>query len=324
MFHETAGLLRDGAVVAWVQGRSEFGPRALGNRSILADPRPKQNRTRINAIVKKREDYRPFAPSVLAEYAGHYFDIPVDTSMLEYMIVVVGVKPEYRGQLAAITHVDGTARIHCVQRGANERFWSLLEAFRQETGLPVLLNTSLNNFAEPIVQDASDSIQSFLTMNLDILVIENFVIRRRVVSWQDFLELVPTIHSSARFQSIKRQTCRSEKCEIYFTNTAGRRKEVTAAAFQFLCRVDGKTSLREIGVIEECHLQELRELWEHRFLRLDPPALRSRNRAMANYATTESSVLSSRVIAPSRNPRAKHFASCVAELAPSENCVVCG
>lgn len=273
VFHEVAKLLRDGAVIAWVQGRSEFGPRALGNRSILADPRPEHNRTRINAIVKKRESYRPFAPSVLAEYAGLYFDIPVDISLLEFMIVVVDVKPEYRGQLAAVTHVDGTARIHCVTRAANDKFWSLLDAFRQCTGLPVLLNTSFNNFAEPIVQDVSDSVQSFMTTDLDLLVVDNFIVRRRVVPWTHLLDLVPTIHPAARLQNTKAHVHSPEIFEIYFTNTGGHRKKVTSAAFQFLCRVNGKASLREIGLTKECHLQEFRELWEHRFLRLGPPGV---------------------------------------------------
>src|SRR5262249_32979887 len=120
---DAARLLADGSVIGWVQGRSEFGPRALGNRSILADPRPADNKTRINAMVKKREAYRPFAPSVLAESADEFFEVPANQADLPFMIFVVPVKPEKRELLGAVTHVDGTARVQTVSRDVNPDFW---------------------------------------------------------------------------------------------------------------------------------------------------------------------------------------------------------
>ena len=175
-----ATLIAEGRVIGWVQGRSEFGPRALGNRSILADPRPARNKDRINAMVKKREGYRPFAPSVLRENAHLYFEIREDEEF-PFMIFVVGVRPEMRELLGAVTHVDGTARIHTVTRGTNDRYWRLIDSFRDLTGVPILLNTSFNNNAEPIVDSATDAIVTYLTTGLDDLVIGDYLVRKKPV-----------------------------------------------------------------------------------------------------------------------------------------------
>jgi predicted NodU family carbamoyl transferase len=286
IYDETAELLRGGAVVAWMQGRSEFGPRALGNRSILADPRPAANRIRINAIVKKRESYRPFAPSVLAEHVSRYFETPADTSTLEFMVVVVKVRPEFRSELGAITHVDGTARIHCVERSSNEVFWRLLEAFRECSGLPVLLNTSFNNLAEPIVQDSADAIQCLLTTGLDFLAIENFIIRKRPVSWIDWLDLTITIHPAVRLRT---DSPRHELVthEIYFSNTGGPCRSLTPSAFAILRNADGMSSLRELGAATSSVVQELRELWEHRFIRLEPRVPVSGDSLLMQHGVTQ-------------------------------------
>jgi len=175
---ETAAeLLASGSVVGWVQGRSEFGPRALGNRSILADPRPVANRERINAMVKKRESFRPFAPSVPVECAHVYFEIP-QGKRYPYMAIVVRVRSEQRAVLGAVTHVDGTARLQTVSRGCNERYWRLLQEFGKRTGVPVLLNTSFNNNREPIVNSVNDGIVSFLTTSLDYLIVGDYVVSR--------------------------------------------------------------------------------------------------------------------------------------------------
>ncbi len=173
-----AALIAEDRVIGWVQGRSEFGPRALGNRSILADPRPARNKERINAMVKKREGYRPFAPSVLREHASRYFEIREDEEF-PFMVFVVGVRPEMRELLGAVTHVDGTARIHTVTRDTNERYWRLIDSFRDLTGVPILLNTSFNNNAEPIVDSATDAIVTFLTTDLDDLVIGDYLVRKK-------------------------------------------------------------------------------------------------------------------------------------------------
>jgi predicted NodU family carbamoyl transferase len=131
---DTAPLLAQDRVVGWMQGRSEFGPRALGNRSILAEPRPEANRDRVNRMVKQRETYRPFAPSVRAEDLREYFDFPMTMEPPDFMVFTVPVRPEQRHQLGAVTHVDGTARVHAVDRAVNPRFWRLLTEFAALTG----------------------------------------------------------------------------------------------------------------------------------------------------------------------------------------------
>lgn len=192
---EAARLIADGQVIGWVQGRSEFGPRALGNRSILADPRPAENKNIVNAMVKKRESYRPFAPSVTEEHLRDYFELPEGGDGLPFMIMVVPVKPEQRTVLQAVTHVDGTARAHSVSARTNPRFHALIEAFGRITGVPVVLNTSFNNNAEPIVDSVDDAIVCFLTTGIHRLVIGDFVVGKAELGPTDpaFRELVPIV-----------------------------------------------------------------------------------------------------------------------------------
>jgi carbamoyltransferase len=175
---DTAACLAAGEVVGWVQGASEFGPRALGNRSILADPRPAGNRARINRMIKKREEYRPFAPAVTEQVATDYFELG-STSSLPYMSVVVPVREMHRKSLGAVTHVDGSARVQTVCEQDNPRFWALLNAFGAQTGVPILLNTSFNNNVEPIVDSVDDAICCFLTTGLDKLVVGDYLMTHR-------------------------------------------------------------------------------------------------------------------------------------------------
>ena len=174
-----ARLLSDGAIIGWARGRSEFGPRALGNRSILADPRPAANKDVINALVKKREAFRPFAPSVLEEYAAEYFELPQEELAFPFMVFTVPVRTEHRSTLGAITHVDGSARLQTVSRRDNPCYWRLIEAFRQRTGVPVLLNTSFNNYAEPIVETAADALVCFLTTGLHALLLDGWLVEKK-------------------------------------------------------------------------------------------------------------------------------------------------
>jgi carbamoyltransferase len=176
-----AGLLATGAAIGWVQGRAEFGPRALGNRSILADPRPASNKDVINAMVKKREAFRPFAPAVVIERAGDYFDVRPGEAF-PYMTFILDVRPEQRALLGAVTHVDGTARVQTVDQETNPRFWKLISAFAERTGVPVLLNTSFNNNAEPIVDSVFDAVVCLLTTGLQSLVVGDFIVRKRAFS----------------------------------------------------------------------------------------------------------------------------------------------
>ena len=163
--------LASGAVVAWYQGRAEFGPRALGHRSILADPRNKNIQALMNQKIKKRELFRPFAPSVKEEKAIEYFDLNQSSP---YMNIVANVRSEMRDVIPAVTHVDNTARVHTVTREVNPRYWSLLHEFEKITGVPVLLNTSFN-IQEPIVNTPGEAISTFLRSEIDILVLNDFL-----------------------------------------------------------------------------------------------------------------------------------------------------
>jgi carbamoyltransferase len=172
-----ARCLAQGQIVGWFQGRMEFGPRALGSRSILADPRNREMRGRINELVKKREEFRPFAPSVTADAAAQFFDLREgEESMHACMLLVTPVRPAYRNQLPAVTHVDGSARIQCVAKEDHGRFWRLLDAFGKITGMPILLNTSFNVRGQPIVRTPAEAIETFLTAGIDMLVIGNHLV----------------------------------------------------------------------------------------------------------------------------------------------------
>lgn len=175
----TARLLAEGHIVGWFQGRAEFGARALGNRSILADPRPAGNKQRINAMIKKREAFRPFAPSVLEEHLHDYFDVPPAVRSLPFMTFVVDVKQCYRQMLAAVTHVDGTARVQSVSTESNERYWHLIKAFQDITGVPVVLNTSFNSGPEPIVNTPLDAMNCYLSTGIDDLALGDYLVRRK-------------------------------------------------------------------------------------------------------------------------------------------------
>ena len=177
-----AGLIA-GKVVAWLSGRMEFGPRALGSRSIIADPRRPEMRDRINALVKHREAFRPFAPSVLEEFAAEHFALDHPSPfMLEVCQVTSPI------QLSAVTHVDGSARVQTVTHLTNRRFAELLRHFHEKTGCPILLNTSFNLRGEPIVCSVIDAISTFGRSKIDLLVLDDFMIDRADIppAWNNF------------------------------------------------------------------------------------------------------------------------------------------
>jgi carbamoyltransferase len=165
-------------VIGWYQGRFEWGPRALGNRSILADPRSHQMKDIVNAKIKFREPYRPFAPSVLANRADKYFELanPESHYPARYMLYVVPVKQDQQDTLPAITHVDGTGRLQTVFHEENPRYYNLIERFGQATGVPVILNTSFNLRGEPIVTTPANAFSTFSKSEMDLLVLENFIV----------------------------------------------------------------------------------------------------------------------------------------------------
>ncbi|HBY80592.1 MAG TPA: carbamoyltransferase, partial [Cyanobacteria bacterium UBA11148] len=163
-----------GKVVGWFQGRMEFGARALGNRSLLADPRREDMRDIINLKIKFREKFRPFAPSILEEYVGKYFAVDAPVPFMEKVFIV---RPEVRSQIPAVTHVDNTGRLQSVSRQTNPLYWDLINTFHQRTGIPLLLNTSLNE-NEPIVRTPDEAIKCFLRTQMDALVLGSYYIDR--------------------------------------------------------------------------------------------------------------------------------------------------
>jgi carbamoyltransferase len=172
-----ARCLAQGHIVGWFQGRMEFGPRALGSRSILADPRDPEMRGRINRLVKKREEFRPFAPAVTAEAAAQFFELDEgEESAHAHMLIVARVRMAYRDRLPAVTHVDGSARLQTVAKEDHPGFWRLLNEFGKISGMPVLLNTSFNVRGQPIVRDPADAIDTFLAARLDMLAIGNYLV----------------------------------------------------------------------------------------------------------------------------------------------------
>jgi carbamoyltransferase len=190
--HRMAEALDQGNILGWFHGRMEFGPRALGHRSILADPRNPEMQRKLNLSIKKRESFRPFAPMVMSEYAAAYFDLAVESPYMLVTAEVVNHRQkkqdinaegldllyQLRSDLPAVTHVDYSARVQTVDRERNPQTWALLEAFRQRTGTPVLINTSFNVRGEPPVASIEDAWTCFASTAMDILVLENVLIRK--------------------------------------------------------------------------------------------------------------------------------------------------
>ncbi len=174
---DLALLIEDVGIVAFLDGPMEFGERALGNRSILADPRPADIKDRINAVIKYRESYRPFAPVSTVEAAHRYFDIAPGAE-IPFMEKVISVRPQYREDLAAVTHVDGSGRLQTLRREDNPRLHDVLLAFERISGFPVLLNTSFNVNGEPIVCTPDDAITTFFNSGLRVLVMGDLVVRK--------------------------------------------------------------------------------------------------------------------------------------------------
>jgi len=172
---DAADMIADGKIVAWFQGRMEFGPRALGNRSLLADARRPNMRNILNQKVKHREDFRPFAPSVLAEHADEWFEIGTRSASHAFMLFAPEVKPERRARIPAVVHRDGTARVQLVSRELNPRFHELLSCFHARTGVPLVVNTSFND-SEPIVCTPFDAIVTFRKSGIDALFMDDVVL----------------------------------------------------------------------------------------------------------------------------------------------------
>jgi carbamoyltransferase len=280
---EVARLLADGGVVGWVQGRAEFGPRALGNRSILADPRPSTNKALINSMVKKREEYRPFAPAVSEARLHDYFDVPNESSDFPFMVFVVKVRVEKRELLGAVTHVDGTARVQTVSHETNPLFADLIREFEKITGVPILLNTSFNNNAEPIVDSIDDAVSCFLTTGLNWLVAGPFIVSKARLESDALLQLAPAVAHSRKL--VRRTRGAGGDVEVVYAleHTKSRDFGPTSVAisrqmFKLLQESNGREAA--LALIQKAGLQgeddtaalssELLELWRNRAVALSP------------------------------------------------------
>jgi len=297
---EAAKLLADGAIIGWVQGKSEFGPRALGNRSILGDPRPPENKDIINAMVKKREAFRPFAPSILEEYVEEYYIVPGKYKKFPFMTFVLDVKKEKQEILGAVTHVDGTARIQTVSKKTNPKFWEVIDEFRKITGVPVLLNTSFNNNVEPIVNSIDDAITCFLTTKLHYLVVGDYLIKKKEVHHSAYLETVLSLPLHIQFNHSRKPVSFNKFEDIYEIRDnflKGRsvdlggevvlfpdlsfgvvKSKISGDFYSILTKVDGKKSLDQLidsnpaadaDKIKEI-VDELIKLWTLRLIKVKP------------------------------------------------------
>jgi carbamoyltransferase len=169
-----AELLTQNKVIGWFQGRMEFGPRALGARSILASPLDASMQAHLN-LIKDREDFRPVAPVVLEEDVGEWF---VNGGVSPFMVFVYDVQPDKADRIPAVRHVDGTARIQTINRAQNAVYYDLIKAFKERTGVPVLINTSFNTRGEPVVCNPRDAVESFASTPLDVLAIGSFIVEK--------------------------------------------------------------------------------------------------------------------------------------------------
>jgi carbamoyltransferase len=174
LLEQTAKIIGEGKILGWFQGRAEWGPRALGNRSIVADPRKPEMKEILNRRIKHREIFRPFAPSILAEATSHWFE---QAHPSPFMTMAYSVRPEKRDKIPAPTHVDGTGRLQTVTKTANPRYWKLIKEVERQTGVPVVLNTSFND-NEPIVCKPQEAIDCFLRTQMDALVLGDFLITK--------------------------------------------------------------------------------------------------------------------------------------------------
>ena len=236
-------------------------------------------------MIKKREAYRPFAPSVLEEHVRDYFELPDEVASLPYMTFVVPVRADRRSLLGAVTHVDGTARVQTVSRTDNERFWQLIDEFGDLTGVPVLLNTSFNNNAEPIVDSLDDAVICYLTTGLDYLVAGDYLVTRRPAvngAYRDLTVAVPELVAIRQVDEYTAASRREQFNEIYVRTDKGRRSRVSDEAREILRQADGSTPLGELFTArrlsvpcQESVLSELQDLWARRLVHLRPAGPRA-------------------------------------------------
>jgi len=278
---QAAQILAGGAILGFAEGRAAFGPNPLGSRSILADPRAIEMRERINQTVKQRERHRPLGLSVLAEDAGELFDVPTGREISPFGSFLARVREDRRELLGAAIHVDGTTRPVGISRATNPRLWALIKAFKDITSVPALLDTSFNNDVEPVVDSAQDAIVSLLTMDLDGLLVGDFLARTRATSWRDKLALVVALPRYVRLCRIKGFVERDRLgivAELRTTFDARTRRPVSDQACDLLMRADGEKTIAELlrasgaagDEAAQRSVEELSQLWSRRLVTLRP------------------------------------------------------
>ncbi len=263
------------------------------NGSILLAIDTATHKETINAMIKMREGYRPFAPSVVEERVRDFFEVPGENADFPFMSFVLNVKPEWRTQLPAITHVDGSARLQTVSRASNPRYWELIDAFGSKTGIPILLNTSFNNNAEPIVDSIDDAVVCYLTSGLDYLVVGDYLARKKAWQPRDMDGLIVSLPKAAR---LLREDCYVSHSERGFTyslvwnydsardhdyDPTRQPHALSEVSYKVLQAADGEHSVRQLmftlGFSKEQQAQVLEELpglWSDRLLVLRPDSKR--------------------------------------------------
>lgn len=248
-----ADRLERGQLGAWFDGRSEFGPRALGQRSIVADPRRAEHKTRLNRDVKQREAFRPFAPSVLAEHVHTWFDVDEARCDSPFMLRAFTFRPGYGSRVPAVAHVDDSARVQSVREELQPRFHALIQRFHDRTGVPMILNTSLNGSGQPIVETPSDALWTMLELGLDFAVIEGVLVEP-AADFDSVLGLVPVIAAESytvdhSFPSGPTISVKSRVSAVDFkvvTPWGSRLQPLTAEALSVLAVIDGVATGHEI------------------------------------------------------------------------------
>jgi carbamoyltransferase len=233
-------------------------------------------------MVKKREGYRPFAPSILEERVGEYFDLTTPTKQFPYMIFILDVLEEKRSLLGAITHVDGTARLQTVSQKTNPMYWNLIHEFEKLTGVPIVLNTSFNNNAEPIVESVHDAVSCFLTTGLDLLVVDNFIVRKKDVSGLGHLapSLIPSRKLTMQRQPTNGHGANDQKYWIEATKSREFQKgplPVSRQVFDVLQLANGVSTFDELitqlsydDTKRSETIKEIHDLWSERAIALLP------------------------------------------------------
>jgi carbamoyltransferase len=238
--------IADGLIIGWYEGGSEFGPRALGHRSILCDPRDKDMKDRLNQTVKFRETFRPYAASVLAEYTGEFFDLETESS---YMLFVTQVQNSKRNLIPSVCHVDNTCRVQTVPLGFKGNYRKLIEYFMEITGIPLVLNTSFNIRGEPMVETPIDALHCFLGTNMDVLYIHEYrVTKIAIKKLADFKFLRPILNHDLSMGSLMDAQNGKWTSEMRYIKTrTGSKFHINQTEFAILQLIDGERSILKIN-----------------------------------------------------------------------------